>query len=99
MHSRIWEVLDVPSPRNVPAATIAKPIHNPYTTPQRRAIISWPNKGGNEMRMRIATGMRNPAGKSRIFVDTGFNDCEYGQHILLPPSAFFSGFQQLTLTI
>jgi hypothetical protein len=63
----------IPSPKNVPAATIANPIHNPHTTPQRRAIISCPNNGGKEMRIRIATGMRKPAGISLILIDAGFN--------------------------
>lgn len=59
------------SPKKVPAATIAKPIHNPQTIPQRRATISWPNNGGKEIAMRITTGMRKPPGRSRIFSDAG----------------------------
>jgi hypothetical protein len=34
-------------------------------------MTSWPNKGGKEIAINIATGIRNPAGKSRIFVDIG----------------------------
>lgn len=62
---------NVPSPTKVPAATIAKPIHRPQTTPQSKATISWPNNGGKEMTKRIAMGMSQPAGRSRSFSEKG----------------------------
>jgi hypothetical protein len=63
--------LDIPSPMNVPAATIAKPIHSPYTTPHNRAMTSWPKSGGNEMTTKIAMGISHPAGRSRTFSEKG----------------------------
>jgi hypothetical protein len=65
------------SPTNVPAATIAKPIQRPYTTPHSSAMISWPKSGGNEMTKRIAMGMSQPAGRSRTFSENGRNACAW----------------------
>lgn len=69
LSSAIWEV--VLSPINVPAATMANPIHNPYTTPHRSAMISWPKSGGNDMTTRITMGISHPAGSSRTFSEKG----------------------------
>jgi hypothetical protein len=65
------------SPTNVPAATIAKPIQRPYTTPHSSAMISWPKSGGNEMTKRIAMGMSQPAGRSRTFSENGRSACAW----------------------
>jgi hypothetical protein len=59
------------SPMKVPAATIAKPIHSPYTTPHSNAMISWPNSGGNDMITRMTIGISHPAGRSRTFSEKG----------------------------
>lgn len=59
------------SPMKVPAATTAKPIHSPYTTPHSSAMTSWPKSGGNDMMTRIAIGISHPAGRSRTFSEKG----------------------------
>lgn len=61
------------SPVNVPAATMAKPMYSPYTTPHNKAMISCPKSGGKEMTKRIAIGISQPAGRSRTFSENGSN--------------------------
>lgn len=61
------------SPMKVPAATMANPIHKPYTTPHKRATISWPKRGGNEIRTKMAIGIKNPPGSDRTFSEKGLN--------------------------
>jgi hypothetical protein len=60
---------------NVPTATMANPIQSPYTTPQSKTINSCPNSGGKDIKIKIATGMRNPPGRSRTFCDIGLKCC------------------------
>jgi hypothetical protein len=62
---------DLLSPRNVPAATMPKPIQSPYTIPHKSAMISWPKSGGKEMMNRITIGITQPAGRSRTFSENG----------------------------
>lgn len=63
------------SPTNVPAATIANPIHSPYTTPHSRAMTSCPKRGGKDMTIRMAMGISQPAGRSRTFSLKGRSFC------------------------
>ena len=63
------------SPKKVPAATMAKPIHRPQTTPQSRAMSSWPNSGGKDIRIKIATGITKPPGMALIFLEMGVKAC------------------------
>jgi hypothetical protein len=50
---------------------MAKPIQRPQTTPQRRATSSWPNRGGKEMAIKMATGITKPPGMALIFLEIG----------------------------
>ena len=72
---RICGLKSLLSPKKVPAATMAKPIQSPQTTPQSRATSSWPNKGGKEIAIKIATGIKNPPGKPLSFSEKGFRYC------------------------
>ena len=85
-----------PSPKKVPAATMAKPIYSPQTAPTNNATISWPKSGGKEMMMRIAMGMSQPAGRSRSFIENGRIFCE-GTTLAPPSPQSFSG-RGLTFT-
>lgn len=58
---------------------MAKPTQSPYTSPTSGATISWPKRGGKEMRKRMATGMRNPAGVSRRATENGVSFCALDQ--------------------
>ena len=89
------DMIDSLSPRNVPAATIAKPIHSPQTTPHSSATSSWPNSGGKEMMNSMTIGISHPAGRSRSFSEKGrsfYNDvsgCDAGDATI---TTHFDGF-------